>query len=135
MTTTQGYSPHGTASTSYSGPSAHAVSYSYDADGSQTAMTDGTGTSAYVYDPFGELTSATDGAGRTVGYAYDADGDNTGITYPLPSSATWATTDTVAYGYDKADILTSVTRLQSETSWLRQAMWAEGGSLSWTARA
>jgi len=74
----------------YSGSSAHSVSYTYDADGSKTAMTDATGTSSYAYDSFGELTSATSGANQTVVYAYDADGDTTGITYPLP--ATWATT-------------------------------------------
>ena len=66
-------------------------------------MTDATGSSSYIYDPFGELTSATNGASQTVGYGYDADGDTTGITYPLPASATWAATDTVTYGYDHAD--------------------------------
>ena len=89
------------------GPPAHSVTYTYDADGNMTGMTDGTGSSSYSYDPFGELTSATNGAGQTVGYAYDADGDTTGITYPLPATATWATSDTVGYGYDHADQLTS----------------------------
>jgi hypothetical protein len=31
------------------------------------------------------------------------------ITYPLPSTATWAASDAVAYGYDNAAQLTSVT--------------------------
>jgi YD repeat-containing protein len=57
----------------------------------------------------GELTSAENGGSQTVGYGYNADGDLTGVTYPLPSTATWATTDTVNYGYDNADELTSVT--------------------------
>jgi YD repeat-containing protein len=110
VTTTFTYTPDGnTASTSYSGSSAHSVTDSYDADGNLTGMTDATGTSAYVWDPFGELTSAANGAGQTVGYSYDADGDTTGITYPLPASATWATTDTVSYGYSKTDALDSVT--------------------------
>jgi RHS repeat-associated protein len=110
VTTTLTYAPTGAPTTvAYSGSSAHSVSYSYDADGNMTGMTDATGTSSYVYDPFGELTSATDGAGQTVGYTYDADGDTTGITYPLPATATWASTDTVNYGYDHADQLTSVT--------------------------
>ena len=72
-------------------------------------MTDATGSSSYTWNPFAELASATNGASKTVGYSYDADGDTTGITYPLPSSATWAATHTVSYGYDHADLLTSVT--------------------------
>jgi RHS repeat-associated protein len=72
-------------------------------------MTDATGTSTYVYDPFGELTSAQDGAGQTTQYAYSAIGMVSSITYPLPSTATWATSDAVTYGYDNADQLTSVT--------------------------
>jgi RHS repeat-associated protein len=96
------------ASVSYSGSSAHSVSDTYDADGNKVAMTDATGSLSYVFDPFGELTSADNGASQTVGYAYNADGEATGITYPL-SGASWASTDTVGYGYDSADLLTSVT--------------------------
>jgi trimeric autotransporter adhesin len=108
--TTWTYTPDDQIATiTYSGSSAHDVSYSYDANGQTTTMADATGTSAYAYDPFGELISAQNGAGQVVSYSYDADGDNTGITYPLPSTATWAATDTVNYGYDKADQLTSVT--------------------------
>jgi RHS repeat-associated protein len=40
----------------------------------------------------------------------------TGITYPLGSSATWASTDTVAYTYDHADQLASVTDFNGHTS-------------------
>jgi RHS repeat-associated protein len=110
VTTTWTYTPNGNVATiSYSGSSAHSVSYTYDADGQMTSMVDATGTSTYTWDPFGELTSYENGAGQTVSYSYDADGDTTGITYPLPSTATWATTDTVTYGYDKADVLDSVT--------------------------
>jgi RHS repeat-associated protein len=110
VTTTWTYTPLNLqAAVSYSGSSAHSVSYAYDADGQQTAMTDATGSAAYVIDPFGELTSADNGAGQTVSYGYDADGDTTAITYPLPGTATWATTDTISYGYNHADVLTSVT--------------------------
>lgn len=109
VTTTRTYTPlNKVATISYSGSSAHSVSYTYDANGSKTAMTDGTGNSSYSYDSFGELTSTTNGAGQVTTYGYNADGGTTGITYPLPSSATWATTDTVSYGYDNADRLTSV---------------------------
>jgi YD repeat-containing protein len=62
-----------------------------------------------VYDSFGELTSATNGARQVTGYGYDADKDVTPITYPLPSTATWATSDTVSFGYNKQDVLNSVT--------------------------
>ena len=77
-------------------------------------MSDATGSSAYVYDPFSELTSAQNGAGQTVSYGYDYDGDVTGITYPLPGTHSWATTTTVGYGYDHADIRTSVTDFNNQ---------------------
>jgi RHS repeat-associated protein len=110
ITTTTYTTPGGPVATvSYSGSAAHSVSYTNDAQGTVTGMTDGTGTSAYIHDPFGELTSATNGAGQTTGYTYNADGETTGITYPLPASATWASTDTVGYGYDHVGQLTSVT--------------------------
>lgn len=110
VTTTWTYTPLGlTASVSYSGSSAHSVSSSYDADGNKTGMSDASGASSNVYDPFGELTSATNGANQVTGYGYDPDGDTTSITYPLPAAATWATTSTVNYGYDHADQLTSIT--------------------------
>jgi RHS repeat-associated protein len=104
------YTPNGNAaSVSYSGSAAHSVSYTYDAQNHVTGMTDDTGTSSYSYNPFGQLKSATNGAGQTVGYSYNTDGNTLSITYPLPASATWATSSTVNYGYDKADNLTSVT--------------------------
>ena len=101
--------PNQPATVSYSGASAHAVSYTYDASGNRTAMTDATGSSSFTYDPFGELTSTQNGAGQVTGYGYSADGQVTGITYPLPAAATWATSSTVSYGYDNADLLSSVT--------------------------
>lgn len=110
VTTTWTYTPLNlTATVSYSGSSAHSVSYSYDADGAKTGMTDATGSSSYTYDPFGELASATNGNRQTTSYGYSPDGQVTTITYPLPAAATWATSDIVSYGYDHADELTSVT--------------------------
>jgi RHS repeat-associated protein len=110
VTTTWTYTPADQPATeTYSGSSAHSVSYGYDANGNKTSMTDATGSSSYTFDPFGEMTAATNGAGQTVGYGYDADGDTTSITYPLPSGATWATSDTVTYGYNNADVLKSAT--------------------------
>ena len=111
VTTTWTYTPLNKAATvTYSGGTAHAVSYGYDANGNRTSMSDATGNSSYTYDPFGELTSCTTtAAGQTVSYGYDSDGNETGITYPLPGSHSWAATTTVSYGYDNADICTSVT--------------------------
>ena len=68
--------------TSYS-DSTHSVSYTYDADGNRTGMTDASGTSSSTYDPFGELTSSQNGASKTVSYSYDSQGNKTSITYPL----------------------------------------------------
>ena len=110
VTTTWTYTPANKAATeNYSGSSAHSVTYGYDANGNKTGMTDGSGTSSYNYDPFGELISTTNGAGQPINYGYNADGISTSITYPLPSSATWATTSTVTYGYDHAGLLNSIT--------------------------
>ena len=109
VTTTWTYTPLNLAATiTYSGSSAHSVTYGYDASGNKTTMTDATGSSSYIYDPFGELTSATNGARQTTVYGYNADGRLNSVTYPLPPSATWATSPTVTYGYDNADLLSSV---------------------------
>ena len=110
VTTTWTYTPTNRPATeSYSGSSAHPVSYGYDADGNRTSMTDATGSSNALYDPFGELTSSTNGAGQTTGYGYNADEKVTSITYPLPLGATWATSDTVTYTVDNADNRISAT--------------------------
>jgi RHS repeat-associated protein len=109
VTSTYAYDPAGARiGVTYSGSAAHAITYSYDVDTNKIGMTDASGTSSYTYDAFGELTSATNGNGQTVSYSYDSDGDATGTTYPLPSTATWASTDTVGYAYDHADQLSSV---------------------------
>lgn len=116
ITTTNTYTPLGKlASVSYSGSSAHSVSYSYDANGNLTQMVDASGTSTYTYDPFGELTSVENGAGKTVSYGYNSLGEETSITYPLGSGATWATTDTVNNGFDAAGRLTSVSDFEGNT--------------------
>jgi RHS repeat-associated protein len=117
VTATSTYNPDGDETgTSYSGGAAPSVTYKYDAQDQVVSMTDSTGTTSYTYDPFSEMTSTTNGAGKTIGYAYNADGDPTSVTYPLPSTATWATTDNVTYAYDKADMLTSVTDFKGTTS-------------------
>ena len=116
VTATYAYTPDGlTSGVSYSGSSAHSANYAHDASGQITSVTDATGTSSFAYDPFGELTSTTNGAGQTTGYGYDANGDNTSITYPLPVTATWATSDTISYTLDHAGLLTGVTDFNGNT--------------------
>jgi RHS repeat-associated protein len=79
-------------------------------------MFDASGITSSVFDPFDELTSTTNGRNKTTTYGYDVDGDVTGITFPLGSGATWASTDTAAYSYDHADQLASVTDFNGHTS-------------------
>src|SRR5215469_6603584 len=110
------YSPLGKqTSATYSGSSAPAVTSTYDANGNMIGMTDGSGTSSHIFDPFGEVTSASNGAGQTIGYGYDANGDTKSVSYPLPASATWASSSTVGYGYDHADLLNSITDFNGKT--------------------
>ena len=112
VTTTYTYTPAGQkASVTSSDSSTHSVTYKYDADGFRTGMTDASGSSSYTPDPFGELATAQNGNNQIVSYAYDLDGNIAAITYPLPATATWATTKTVTYGYDNSDRLASVTDL------------------------
>ncbi len=87
----------------YSDPATRDVTYTYDAAGQRTAMTDGTGTTRKVYDTAGRLTSATNGAGKTVGYTYDQAGQLTKLTYPGGNAVT--------YAYDTA------ARMSSATDW------------------
>jgi RHS repeat-associated protein len=94
--------------TSYSGSEAPSVSYSYDADGRQTGMTDGIGTSAWTFNSLGDLTSYTNGASTEVQYGYNLDGDQTSITYPGDN--------TVTQGFNNADEETSVTGWNSYES-------------------
>ncbi|MBF4563114.1 RHS repeat-associated core domain-containing protein [Microbacterium sp. VKM Ac-2870] len=71
----------------YSGTSTPATSYTYDAAGRRTAMTDGTGTNSYSYDAFGEPVSVKTGSGAVTKYSYDAAGNTTTIVYPGASTS------------------------------------------------
>ncbi|SIS10799.1 RHS repeat-associated core domain-containing protein [Microbacterium sp. RURRCA19A] len=74
------------SSITYSGTSTPATSYTYDADGRRTTMSDGTGTSHYTYDAFGEPVSVKTGTGATTKYGYDAAGNTISIAYPVAST-------------------------------------------------
>jgi RHS repeat-associated protein len=90
--------------------------YIYDANGSKTRMGDATGTSSYTYDPFGEVSSTTNGDGQAVSYSHTPTGSVASIGYPLPSTATWATTSTVNFSYDNAGLLSVVTDFNGSTT-------------------
>jgi RHS repeat-associated protein len=95
-------------SVSYSdSPSEEVTSITYDSDGQQTGMTDGTGSSTWVYDSLHRLTSDTDGNGDTVDYGYtygsgptyDLKDQVRSITYPNSVGTvdqTWNTDGTLA---------------------------------------
>jgi RHS repeat-associated protein len=80
----------------------NAITFSYDAAGQRTAMSDATGTSTFTYDSLHRLTGSVNGAGSAVGYGYDLGGRLTSLVYPGGSH-------TVARGYDPAGRVTSVT--------------------------
>jgi RHS repeat-associated protein len=61
-------------------PSDDVTSITYDSDGQQTGMTDGTGTSSWSYDSLHRLTGNTNGNGDTVSYGYTY---GSGPTYDL----------------------------------------------------
>ncbi len=67
---------------SYSDGVTPGVSLSYDAVGRRTQMIDGTGTSTWTYDSLGRLTQSTNGASETVDYGYDRANRQTSVTYP-----------------------------------------------------
>ena len=116
VTTTNTYTPLNQLETVSYSDSTPGASYSYDANGNKMSMSDETGNSAYTYNPFSELSGYTNGAGKHVGYLYDPDGDLTTLNYPLGSGATWATSDSVTYGYDNADELNSITDFNGTAS-------------------
>ncbi|GAA2136576.1 RHS repeat-associated core domain-containing protein [Kitasatospora kazusensis] len=103
-TVTDGYDAAGRlTSLTYSDGVTPNVAYRYNSGGARTAMTDGTGTTAWSYDAFGEIVSKTDGAGASIGYGYDNDGRQTSIVYPGGPS------QTVLQAFDKAGRQTAVT--------------------------
>ncbi|WP_181408268.1 RHS repeat-associated core domain-containing protein [Schumannella sp. 10F1B-5-1] len=84
------------------------VSYTYDADGARSSMTDRTGTTTYAYDTVGRTSAVTDGSGDTISYGYDAASRRTSLTYPGSK--------TVTYGYDLAGQMTTVTDWNDHTT-------------------
>jgi RHS repeat-associated protein len=100
-TTTVAYDAVGRASSISYADSTPAVSFTYDAVGNRTQMTDGAGSQTYTYDAANRLTSVTRGT-NTFTYAYNLGGNLTSRTYPDGTVTT--------YGYDNDE------RLQNATS-------------------
>ncbi len=100
--TTDGYNNEDElTSVSYSDGVTPNVTYTYNGDGLQASMTDGTGTTTYSYDGLDRLTSVTDGDGQTVSYGYNADDRVDSLGYPNG--------ETVSETYNDDDHLSAVT--------------------------
>jgi RHS repeat-associated protein len=87
-----------------SSPPTGATTFSYDADGQRLTMADGTGTTTLVWDSLHRLTSKQNGALQTMSYGYDLADNLTSIIYPGPH--------TVMRVYDDSG------RLHTITDWL-----------------
>ncbi|GBC59405.1 hypothetical protein DENIS_0344 [Desulfonema ishimotonii] len=78
-----------------------AISYTYDQNSNVLTVTDTTGTITRVYDKLNRVTRYTDAQGNVIQYAYNNAGNLEILTYPDGKQ--------VRYGYDLADRMTSVT--------------------------
>jgi len=66
----------------YSSGAPARIGYGYDVDGQLTSMTDGSGRSGFGYDSLGRLTASSNGRGQTLRYGYDAADRLTSLAYP-----------------------------------------------------
>ncbi|KAB8144824.1 hypothetical protein F8S13_03020 [Chloroflexia bacterium SDU3-3] len=89
------------------------ISMAYDARGTRTSMTDGTGTTSFVPDALGRITEITAPSTGKVGYGYTALGQRRELTYPDGTKVTYTYTSSgqlyqvlngtatlATYGYD-----------------------------------
>jgi len=82
-TTTSGYDAAGRlVSMRYSSGSPKDITYDYDRDGQLTATTDATGSSSFDYDSLGRLTASTNAREQTLRYGYDLADQLTSQAYP-----------------------------------------------------
>ena len=116
------------------------VSYSYDADGNRSGMTDGSGSVSYTYDALDRLTSVARGS-DSFGYTYDAAGNVKSRTFPggletdytydpeerLTSAATGSAS--TSYGYDPAGNLVRTT-LPSSNGYVETRTYDDAGRLT-----
>jgi RHS repeat-associated protein len=122
VTTTLTYTPLGEVATETYSDGTHSVTNTWNANGQNTKMVDGTLTSTTTYDVFGDVRTYTNGAQEEVSYVDNALGEPLSITYPLPTGTTWDTSSSASYTYDDAGLLKKVTDL-------------EGNSISYTYTA
>ncbi|MBG0831872.1 hypothetical protein HS041_29615 [Planomonospora sp. ID67723] len=116
-TITRTYTPRGQLKhIDYSDPATADVTFTYDALGRMTTMTDGTGTTRHTYDALGRRITSVNGAGAEVGYHYNALGQLEALTYPGGK--------TVIYTYDAAGQMSAATDWQQRTT--RFAWTADG---------
>ncbi|HEX6701714.1 MAG TPA: DUF6531 domain-containing protein [Gaiellaceae bacterium] len=99
-TTTTGYDAVGRVTSIAYSDSTPGVSFTYDAVGNRTQMTDGSGAQTYTYDAANRLAGVTRGA-NVFTYAYDLAGNLTSRTYPDGTATT--------YGYDNDERMRSAT--------------------------
>ena len=129
-TTTFGYDAlNRLTSLTYSDGVTPTVSYTYDAHGNRTGMTDGVGSTSYTYDEQDRLLSVTSPGPKTVGYRYDRDGNRTKVIYPDSTVVTstfdkasrltglldWASRAT-SYGYLPDGALETLTHVNGATT-------------------
>src|SRR5437764_9415615 len=119
-TTTRTYDAIGQVTAIGYSDSTPGVSFTYDAVGNRSQMTDGGGSQTYAYDAANRLTGVTRGT-NTFSYVYDVAGNVTSRTYPDSTVTTYAYDNderlasatsggvTTAYAYDPASNLLTTT--------------------------
>src|SRR5205823_5941751 len=119
-TTTRTYDAIGQVTAIGYSDSTPGVSFTYDAVGNRSQMTDGGGSQTYAYDAANRLTGVTRGT-NTFSYVYDVAGNVTSRTFPDSTVTTYAYDNdqrlasapnggvTTAYAYDPASNLLTTT--------------------------
>jgi RHS repeat-associated protein len=139
-TTTRTYDAIGQLTAIGYSDSTPGVSFTYDAVGNRTQMTDGGGSQTYTYDAANRLAGVTRGT-NTFSYAYDVAGNLTSRTYPDSTVTTYAYDNderlasatsggvTTAYAYDPASNLLTTT-LPSGNGYVETRTYDRAGRLT-----